>query len=185
MNFIQYLHSNNACPIIINWAETGTYIDAINTCHRGDCLLWLAEKVLDRKKVILAAVKCARTVQHLMKSQKSIYKLDIAEKYANNKTTIYELVADFGFYVQEEVDGSIADSAASLAFAYAVYAAASDFADIAADFADIADYATSVDVYADALVYAVASKAAYSAKSAVYAASDAAALYSPINFCVP
>ena len=43
------------------------------------------------KEIRLFAVWCARQVQHLMKDQRSIDALDVAERYANGETTEAEL----------------------------------------------------------------------------------------------
>jgi hypothetical protein len=45
------------------------------------------------KELRLFAVRCAREVQHLMKDQRSLDALDVAEKYARGKATDQELDA--------------------------------------------------------------------------------------------
>jgi hypothetical protein len=45
------------------------------------------------KEARLYAVACARRVQHLMKDQRSIDALDVAERYAHGKATIEQLKA--------------------------------------------------------------------------------------------
>jgi hypothetical protein len=49
------------------------------------------EGIVDDKTLRLFAVGCARKVQHLMKDQRSIDALDVAERYANGNATKDEL----------------------------------------------------------------------------------------------
>jgi hypothetical protein len=49
--------------------------------------------IMDDKTLRLFAVKCARQVQHLMKDQRSINALDVAERYANGLANDEELAA--------------------------------------------------------------------------------------------
>jgi hypothetical protein len=49
--------------------------------------------IVDDKTLRLFAVGCARKVQHLMKDQRSIDALDVAERYANGNATEDELSA--------------------------------------------------------------------------------------------
>ena len=47
--------------------------------------------IMDDKTLRLFAVRCARLAQHLMKDQRSINALDVAERYANGLATAEEL----------------------------------------------------------------------------------------------
>ena len=49
--------------------------------------------IVDDKTLRLFAVGCARRVQHLMKDNRSIDALDVAERYANGNATKEELAA--------------------------------------------------------------------------------------------
>ena len=51
------------------------------------------EGIADDKTLRLFAVGCARRVQHLMKDNRSIDALDVAERYANGNATKDELAA--------------------------------------------------------------------------------------------
>ena len=51
------------------------------------------EGIANDKTLRLFAVACARRVQHLMKDQRSIDALDVAERYANGEATENELAA--------------------------------------------------------------------------------------------
>ena len=81
-----------------------------------DDALWCLRAVEGHDKEIrLYAVWCARQVQHLMKDQRSLDALDVAERYANGKATDAELAA-----------------AAREAWAVAAWAAAREAAEAAA-----------------------------------------------------
>ena len=56
--------------------------------------IWCLRAVEGKDREIrLFAVWCARQVQHLMKDQRSLDALDVAERYANGEATEAELVA--------------------------------------------------------------------------------------------
>jgi len=74
------------------------------------------------KELRLFAVRCAREVQHLMKDQRSLGALDVAEKYARGEATDEELSAAW----------AAAWDAASAAAWDAAWAAAWDAASAAA-----------------------------------------------------
>jgi hypothetical protein len=59
-----------------------------------DDALWILRAVDGyRGEMRLFAVECARSVQHLMKDQRSIDAIDVAERYANGLSTDNELSA--------------------------------------------------------------------------------------------
>jgi hypothetical protein len=99
----------------------------------------------DIKEITLAKVRHARLVQHLMKDQRSLDALDIAERWAKNEATDEELK--------------------TAAAAYAAYAASATSAAAYASAASAA--ASAADVYA---TYASAAYAAYAAYADYYAA---------------
>ena len=96
-----------ACKEAILFCENKTLEQAWNKCKRGDWMLWLAFKMKRKrgwsniKQITLAKVRCARLVQHLMKDQRSLDALDVAEKYALGKATRKELndAATYAAYV--------------------------------------------------------------------------------------
>jgi len=114
-----------------------------------DDALWClrAVKGYDKEKR-LYAVWCARQVQHLMKDERSIKALDVAERYANGEASDEEL--------------KDAKDAAYAAF-YVAYAATHDAAYAAA-------YAVSHNTYAVSHYTCAAYDAAYAAARAAYAA---------------
>jgi hypothetical protein len=73
----------NACDPAQRWAENKSVEEIIETCNEGDWLLWLASRMyLPVKQLILAAARCAKTVMHLMKDQRSIDFVNLAERFA-------------------------------------------------------------------------------------------------------
>jgi hypothetical protein len=160
MTFKELLIQLNACGPAIDWAGDMTIEQVVADCHRGDWLLWLAQRVgVEKRPLTLAKALCAKTVVHLMKNESSVKAVDVAERYGM---------------------GEAADEELSAAAAYAAYAAA-DYADAAAYAADAAaDYADAAADYADAAAYAAdaaAYAAAYAADAAAYAAAYAADAY--------
>ena len=120
--FKELLINIRACEEAREWADNKTIEEVIETCHRGDWLLWLAQKVnVDIRPLTLAKARCAKTVLHLMKDQRSVDAVNISEAFGLGKATEKEL--------------KDTDAAAAAAYA-AAYAAAADAAD--ADAADAA-----------------------------------------------
>lgn len=85
------------------------------TCQRGDWLLWISSKLgVDKRVLTLAKGKCAETVIHLMKDERSRNAVQAAIDYGNG------LISD-----KQLRDAAVAaTAAASTAYAsYASYAA--------------------------------------------------------------
>jgi hypothetical protein len=145
-----------------------TFEEFWQNCHRGDWMLWLAKKLeIDIRPLTLAKAKCAETVIHLMKDERSKNAIKVAIAFGEGKATIDEL----GEARRDAADAAdaAADAAAYAAAAAAAADAAADAADAAAAAADAAD-AAAADA-ADA-----AADAAYADAYAAYAdAADAAA----------
>lgn len=86
------LNKLNACQEAVEWAENKPIEEIINTCHRGDWLLWLARKLdVDFQKLTLARGLCANTVRHLMKDERSIKAVDTAIAFGKGEVTQEEL----------------------------------------------------------------------------------------------
>ena len=101
----------NACENAIDWVGDKTIEQALADSQRGDWLLWLAKKLdLPLNKLTLAKARCAKTVIHLMKDQRSIDAVNVAERFGLDECTIEEL--------------NTAATDAAYAAAYAAYAAA-------------------------------------------------------------
>ena len=72
----------NACNEAKVFVSNKNIEDAVKDVKRGDWLLWLAKKIeIPIKPLTLAKTRCAKTVIHLMKDQRSIDAVNIAEKY--------------------------------------------------------------------------------------------------------
>ena len=97
MNSLQTkLKELDACDDAIIWAKDyDTLQQAWDNCQRSDWMIWLINKMewSNDKDLRLMAVAFARQVQHLMKDQRSINALDVAERYANGEATVDELTA--------------------------------------------------------------------------------------------
>jgi hypothetical protein len=139
-----------ACNEAIEWANNYRTIEEIvDKIERGDWLLWLAKKVgMPLKQLTLAKAMCAKTVIHLMKDQRSIDAVNIAEKFGLTDEVTLE---DLNFARKNA-------EAAAYAYAYADDAAAS---------AAHAAYCA-----ADATSYSAAAETAENAEAAAYAYAD-------------
>jgi len=158
-----------ACKEAVEWAGDKTAKEIIDTCHRGDWLLWLADKLkVDDRPFTLAKGHCANTVRHLMKDDRSIKAVDAAIAYGNGEISKEELkdssYASYAAYYAADASyaaSAYAASAASAAYAasaYAAYYAASYAADAAADAASYAAYYAADASYAASAASAAASR---------------------------
>lgn len=94
--FETLLNELNACKEAKEWCKGKSLQQAWNESRRSDWMLWLVNNTktdATDKELRLIAVKCARQVQHLMKDQRSINALDVAEKFATGEATQDELGA--------------------------------------------------------------------------------------------
>lgn len=82
----------DACHEAIGWATGKTIEEAVNYCHRGDWLLWLAREIeVELEPFILAKAICAKTVIHLMTDERSRRAVEVAEAFGLGKATFDEL----------------------------------------------------------------------------------------------
>lgn len=161
MKEIEILKSMNACDDAIEWLEKQSrYEQSWRDCHRGDWMLWLIKKTLDgsddsHRKFTMAKARCARTVLHLMRDERSKKSVLVAERYGEGKATLEELKA-------------AADSAydAYVAAAYASYASYAAYATYATYAAYTAYTAADADADVDAADAAADAAAAYTAADA-------------------
>jgi len=189
---MQRLIELGACEEARKWAKDKTAQECWEQCHRGDWLLWWAKKEgIGLRELTLAKGKCAETVIHLMKDQRSKKAVQAAIDYGNGLITDDQLRTAYAAAAYATTDAAAAayatadadaDADAADAAAYAA-AAAADAAAYATAAADAAAYATAA---ADAAAYAAAAAAADAAAYATtaadaaayaYAAADAAAAY--------
>jgi len=167
---MQRLIELGACKEAREWAKDKTAQECWGQCHRGDWLLWWAKKEgVGLRELTLAKGRCAETVIHLMKDQRSKKAVQAAIDYGNGLITDDQLRTAYAAAAYATTAADAAAYAAAAADAYAAYAAAA--ADAAAAYA-AAYAAAAADAYAaDAAAYAAAAADAYAAYAA--AAADA------------
>lgn len=141
MTFKELLIELGACESAREWAGDMPIEEVLATCHRGDWLIWLAQKVgVELQPLTLAKGHCANTVRHLMTDERSTNAVDVAIAFGEGKATRKKLDA--------AADAAYAAYAPYAPYTYsAAYAAdaaayAADAADAYAYAADAADYPT-------------------------------------------
>jgi hypothetical protein len=88
------LNSLNACEESIEWLNERDVEQMWNDCPCGDWMLWLLKKLnLNKRKFTLCKGKCAETVKHLMKDERSIKAVEVAIRYGYSEATEEELFA--------------------------------------------------------------------------------------------
>jgi hypothetical protein len=124
----QKLEKIHACSGAIEYVKTQkSTVSAWENCPRGDWMLWLASKLnINKRLLTLAKGKCAQTVLHLMKDQRSKDAVKAAIDYGEGNITDQELAAAADAYVAAYAADAAAAYAAAAAAAYAAaaYAAA-------------------------------------------------------------
>ena len=154
--FKDLLVNLNACSSALKWAGDMTIEEVVEKCHRGDWLLWLAQKVnVDFQKLTLVKGYCTQTIIHLMKDERSVQAVQAAINFGN------------GLINKQQLEAA----------AYAAYAAAAYAVVANAAAADAAAYAAAAAAYAAAAAAAAADAAYAYAAYAAYAADAADAAY--------
>ena len=111
--FKELLGKLNACGEAVEWAGNMPVEEVVANCHRGDWLLWLAQKIdIGLQPVTLAKGHCAATVLHLMTDKRSQEAVRVAIAFGEGKAT------------REELDAAASAASAAYEAAYAAYAAA-------------------------------------------------------------
>jgi len=148
----EFLRHNKAGRDQFIFAKNLTLEQFLNTCQRGNWILWLFTKTNpdSLRELTLAKAHCANTVRHLMKDERSKRAVDVAIAFGEEKATREELkdaakAADVAVH--------ITDSNAYWYAALSAYAAA---------------YATNVDQGAHSCF-----NAAHTAADAAHAAESA------------
>ena len=108
---MSYLKTIRACESGQEWADgQADYKTAWDTCERGDWMIWIASKQLaDNRKLTGAKAECAGLVEHLMKDERSVNAVRVAERFGRGEATEEEL----------RVAADAAYAAAAYAAAYA------------------------------------------------------------------
>ena len=132
--FKQYLESLKACDDAIKWAGDKPIEQVVTECHRGDWLLWLANRCgVELQPLTLAKAHCANTVRHLMTDERSLIAVDVAIAFGEGRATRDELDAAAAAHAASAADAAAYAAAAYTAAAYAAAAAAAYAAAYAAD----------------------------------------------------
>lgn len=156
--FKELLIELEACSNARTWAGDMSIEEVVEKCHRGDWLLWLAKRInINIRTLTLAKGRCAETVIHLMKDERSKNAVSVAIAFGQDNANNNELA-----YAADAAFATAADAA--FATAAAAYAAADDAAAYAAyaaaAAAAAADDAAAVAAYTAAAVSAAAAAAA-------------------------
>ena len=140
---IEKLKELGLCGEAIDWVKENNYdLNQVwENCHRGDWLIWLLVKTksLTKKEEVAVALECAKTVQHLMKDERSFDALQACYNYVDGKISKEELrdAADAAYaaaYAASTAAGAYADVASYAAAATAAsYAAAASYSVAAAE----------------------------------------------------
>jgi hypothetical protein len=144
--FIKKLKSLNACDKAIKWAETkSSWQEVYEECKRGDWLLWLFAKTNpdDVKLLTLVNGKCAETVKHLMKDERSIKAVEAAISYGEGKISkkeLKEFAADADAAAKVAADAVYVATTPDVANYYAAEAASKATSKVAAEAVYFADY---------------------------------------------
>jgi hypothetical protein len=169
----EYLQTLHACEESVIWAGDKTIEQVVHECHRGDWILWLAQRCdVELKPLTLAKAHCANTVRHLMKDERSIKAVDVAIAFGHGRATLDELNEVYPAAADAYDTAADAAKAADTAKA-AAYAAASAAAAADSEFADAAS----------AVANDAANAAAYAADHAVAAAAYAANRQQTADIC--
>jgi hypothetical protein len=128
-----FLEKRNACLNSFEFAKDLTLEQFLETCERGNWILWLFARTNPEslKELTLAKAHCANTVRHLMTDERSVKAVDVAIAFGEGRATKEEL-------------NVVAHAAAHAAYsaAHAAYSAAASVASAAA-LADIYVYAAN------------------------------------------
>lgn len=138
------------------YATKDSFEQAWNDCHRGDWMLWIAARLgVDLQVLTLAKGKCAETVIHLMRDERSKKAVEAAIKFGNGEISREDLNAAYADAYAAAVD---ADTYAAAAAAYAADAAAAAAAAYADAAAKKKNQQTTADICREILTAAVMAK---------------------------
>tara|TARA_R110000868_G_scaffold13193_4_gene62002 strand:+ start:556 stop:1068 length:513 start_codon:yes stop_codon:yes gene_type:complete len=131
----EFLLEQRACQEGYDFAADLTLKEFLETCQRGDWILWLFAKINPTKlrELTLAKGYCANTVRHFMTDERSLRAVDVAIAFGEGKATREEL-DDVSVSAFAAASATYASASASAA-AYAAYASASASASCAATYA--------------------------------------------------
>ncbi len=116
-----FLTKHDGYSDVYKFAKDLTLEEFLDTCNRGDWILWLFAKSNPHslRELTLAKAHCANTARHLMRNQRSKDAVDIAIKFGEGKATKEEmLMSSYSAYEAYDEVGDADD-----AFSYAAFAA--------------------------------------------------------------
>ena len=131
MKMKELLEKFNACKEARDWVGDKTLEEAWNTCHRGDWMLWLYQRMYPNnlRELTFAKGHCANTVRHLMKDDRSLKAIDTAITFGEGRIDRDELdavavaAAAAAAYAAAYADAAAVAAAAYAAAAYTAYTA--------------------------------------------------------------
>jgi hypothetical protein len=90
-----FLEKHNACLNGFEFAKDLTLEQFLETCERGDWILWLFARTNPEllRELTLAKAHCANTVRHLMTDKRSVEAVDVAIAFSEGRATREELRA--------------------------------------------------------------------------------------------
>ena len=126
----QFLKDHRACKDGLEFARDLTLEESLNTCERGDWILWLFQRMnpSSLKELTLAKAHCANTIRHLMKDERSLNAVDVAMKFGRGEASRKEL--DTAAFAASDAS---ADAFAAAAASAAAFAAAEENQKLTAD----------------------------------------------------
>lgn len=134
---------------VFEFAKDLTLAQFLETCERGDWILWLFARTNkdDLAKLTEAKALCANTVRHFMKDQRSTQAIDVALKFAKGEASRKELDVVAIDAIDAARDAMWICNYVNAHNAYAAYAAEAAVvtaeSDAAAEYAAKANYAYS------------------------------------------
>ncbi len=162
---VKKLEGLRACRDAVEWASRfKSEQETWDKCERGDWMLWYVgkcvgePKTVSKRKLVLAACKCARLALPHAKTPKAKEAIEIAEAWARQKKSV--TLED----VRNAANAAAAAAAAAANAAYTAYTADAAAADAAAYAADAAA-ANAAAAAADAAAYAADAAAAAKMKT--------------------
>ena len=151
----EILNNLNACDEAMKWAKTVNYDwpRIYNECERGDWLLWLHNRTnkTDLRQRTLVKGLVSKTVEHIMKDQRSKDAVKAAIDFGNGLISVKEL-AHTAHAAYAAADAAYVADAAAYAAAYAAAADAAyvkkqklkEYADIFRSVIKIEDFKINV-----------------------------------------
>ena len=110
-----FLEKHNACLDGFEFAKDLTLKQFLETCERGDWILWLFARTNPKslRELTLAKAQCANTVRHLMTDKRSVEAVDVAIAFGEGRATREELnaAAAAAYVAVADAYSAVADAA--------------------------------------------------------------------------